>query len=103
MKIKFLLLFFIATFFCSNVSISKANEYDMAAFSCKDYNVSTNQEKLNFIFWIDGYQSALSENTILTDEWLSKLISSITTYCSKNPNATVFDAMNNVDNQNSGQ
>ena len=47
--------------------------------------------------WIDGYMSAQSENTVMSNEWMAKLGTFLATYCTKNPNTTVLDAVGNME------
>ena len=44
------------------------------------------------LMWLDGYASQKSDNTVLSDEWIEKLGAHMGKYCSENPDTTILDA-----------
>lgn len=69
-----------------------ASDVDMTQYSCKELIDSKND--IPFImFWIDGYMSALSENAVMSSEWMQELTEHYMSYCKKNPKHTIMDAM----------
>ena len=45
------------------------------------------------LVWIDGYMSAKSDNTVMSNAWMEKLGGHLGQYCSKNPAKTIMDAI----------
>ena len=80
-----------AMLFCAPVS-AQAEDQDMAKITCKEFLESKENISL-LLMWIDGYMSAKSNNTVLSDSWMEKLGTHMGTYCGKNPTKTVMEAM----------
>lgn len=72
-----------------------AQETDMAKLSCKDFvAAAANEQQMGILLaWIDGYMSAASENTVMSEEWMTKLGTHMVTWCQANPAKTIMDAM----------
>ncbi len=74
---------------------ASAAEVDMAKISCKDF-LSEKDQIGTMLVWIDGYMSAKSDNTVMSEEWMEKLGGHLGKYCASNPNKTIMDAINNM-------
>ena len=73
----------------------QADEVDMARITCKEF-LNDKEGMPAMIMWIDGYMSAKSNNTMMTDAWIEKLGVHLGTYCAKNPGNTIMQAMEAV-------
>ncbi len=82
------------TAFVGFAGIASAQEQDLAALPCGDLIKANEQTQQLIIFWIDGYMSAQSENTVMSDEWIEKLAFHMGSYCAKNPKHNIMQAMN---------
>ncbi len=92
MKTKFLMLaLFVGLLSFS--SVAKAEDVDFGKLTCKYFNSSSDQEKGILLMWIDGYMSALAENTVMSDEWMKKLGMHFGSYCAANPGKTMMETM----------
>ena len=65
---------------------------DLLKTPCSEIANSTEDLTLT-IFWVDGYLSALADNTLMDDEWIEILATHFGTYCKANPKKTVGDAI----------
>ena len=74
---------------------AQADEVDMAKITCKEF-LNDKEGMPAMIMWIDGYMSAKSNNTMMTDAWIEKLGVHLGTYCAKNPGNTIMQAMEAV-------
>ena len=92
MKLKFLLPTFLAMFL-GFTDLAQAKDTDMGTITCKEFLASDQNEMTMLIFWIDGYMSAKSDNTVINDEWMNKLGTHLGTYCAKNSGNTIMNAM----------
>ncbi len=92
MKLKFLLPAILAAFVALAPS-AHAEDIDMGKITCKEFMSSTQNEMTMLIFWIDGYLSGVSDNTMLTDAWLEELGDHLGSYCSKNGKHTIMQAI----------
>ncbi len=75
---------------------SRAADQDLGKFTCQELLASGTQNITMMMFWMDGYLSAQSDNTVLSDAWLQKFGNHISTYCAANPKKTLMDIMANV-------
>lgn len=68
---------------------------DVATITCAQVMDSTdNPAALGMLLgWLDGYTSARSGNTLISPPWMAKIGLRITSYCSKNPDGKIMDAM----------
>lgn len=83
-----------AAMFSIPAAASASDEVDVAKFSCREVLESESEEDLSYLFiWIDGYMSAASGNTKISDSWMEKLGTHIGEFCSENPDKTIMDAM----------
>ena len=73
-------------------TLSSAEEIDMAKVSCKEFLGSGDNIGM-MLTWIDGYMSAKSDNTVMSNEWMEKLGTHMGSYCQKNPGKTIMQAM----------
>lgn len=95
MKTLSVILFAILVFFVTPASITKADDIDVAQITCKEFLDDT--ENMTFMLaWIDGYMSANSDNTTISNEWIEKLGTHMATYCTKNPKKTIMNAIDNM-------
>lgn len=70
----------------------RAAEIDMAGIRCKDLLANEEQFPL-VLMWIDGYMSAASDNTVVSEEWMARLAEYLGMYCATHPGRTVMDVM----------
>ncbi len=85
---------FIATLFTCFMAMSGvASAKDMAKVSCAEFMRGDNVVKAYFVFWLDGFMSAQSDNTEMDDEWIKKLATHMGDYCRKNSTKTIMDAI----------
>ena len=89
---KMLLAVAAAAVLCGAPFASQAADQDMAKITCKDFLADQANMPL-MIMWIDGYMSAQSENTVLSEEWIQKLGMHLGMFCGKNPDKTIMQAM----------
>ncbi len=82
------------TAFMGFAGVASAQDQDLAAMPCGEFVKADAQTLQLIIFWIDGYMSAQSENTIMSEEWIKKLSFHMGSYCAKNPKHTIMQAMN---------
>ncbi|MBQ9451892.1 MAG: hypothetical protein IJU65_01165 [Desulfovibrio sp.] len=68
---------------------------DMAKITCKEF-LDAGDNMSMMLTWIDGYMSAKSDNTMLSEEWMKKLGTHMGQYCGKNPGHTIMQAMEAV-------
>ncbi len=92
MKLKFLLPALLAAFVGFS-SPAFAQDTDMATIKCSEFLKSNQNDMTMLIFWIDGYISAQSDNTVISDEWMTKLGTHLGSYCATNPNNTIMQAI----------
>lgn len=89
---KFLLTAVAAAMLCTAPFVSYAAEQDVAKITCKDFLGAKDNIPM-MLMWIDGYMSGKSDNTVISDEWMEKLSTHLGTYCGKNSDKTIMDAM----------
>ncbi len=89
---KKLLIMLALTVMCGAPLAAQAAEQDVAKITCKEFLAEKEHMPL-MIMWIDGYLSAQSDNTVLSEEWTQKLGMHMGTFCSANPDKTIMDAM----------
>ena len=82
----------IASFLLSVPLVAQAETKDVMKTTCKEL-VSDQKDMPLLMMWIDGYLSAESDNTVISDEWSKKLDNHMNEFCSKNPNKTIKDAI----------
>ncbi len=92
MKFKFLLPAFLAAFMAFAPSI-QAEETDMAKIPCKEFAASSQNDMTMLVFWIDGYLSGISDNTVLSEEYITELTTHMVNYCTKNGSHTIMQAI----------
>ncbi len=78
-------------------AFADTNEVDVGKITCGEFLKADDNGKTFMLTWIDGYMSAQSENTVMSNEWMAKLGTFLATYCTKNPNTTVLDAVGNME------
>ncbi|MFI3270532.1 MAG: HdeA/HdeB family chaperone [Pseudomonadota bacterium] len=89
---KMLMIAFAFIVIVGTVPCAHAVEFDMAQRSCVEF--IENVDDITYtLFWIDGFSSALSENTIVSTDWMTKLSTHMVTYCQQYPNHTIMQAM----------
>ncbi len=77
-------------------SVGMAEDIDMAKVTCKEFTSSDKDGMSMMLTWIDGYMSAKSDNTVMSDEWMEKLATHMGSYCVKHQNKTIMDAMDSM-------
>ncbi len=92
---KFFLFAFLAVFLGMS-NVAAAEEKDLAALKCSELLGADTTKRVAILFWMDGYLSAMSENTVMSDEWMKKLTTFTGEYCAKNPNNTIMQLMDDI-------
>lgn len=69
----------------------QAEETDVAKVKCSEF-IQDKESMGMLLMWLDGYASQKSDNTVLSDEWIEKLGAHMGKYCSENPDTTILDA-----------
>ena len=82
----------LAAFLALPVGAQAADEYDMAKITCKEL-LGAGDDMGMLLVWIDGYMSAKSDNTVMSEEWMGKLGSHLGSYCNKNGSHTIMQAI----------
>ncbi len=80
------------TVFMAMSGVALAQTQDMAKVKCSEFIQGDNNVRTYIVFWLDGYMSAESENTEMSDEWVKKLSTHMGTFCAQNPNKTIMEA-----------
>ena len=93
MKKLALLILACGLLFLPGKALAAGDDIDMGKISCKEFIDSKESEMEMMLFWIDGYMSAKSNNTVMSQEWMEKLGTHLANYCNKNPNKTIMKAM----------
>lgn len=89
---KIFLIALASTFFMNSSLLAQAAEVDMAQLLCADF--IANEDEIPFtMFWLDGYASAVSDNTVMTDEWMQEFSMHMVSYCTDNPDMTILDGL----------
>ena len=81
-----------AAMLCGAPLASQAADQDVAKVSCKEF-LDSKENMPMMIMWIDGYMSAQSDNTVLSEEWIQKLGTHLGSFCAQNPSKTIMDAI----------
>lgn len=89
---KILLTAVAAAMLCAAPFAANAADQDMAKISCKDF-LADKANMPMMIMWIDGYMSAKSDNTTMSDQWIEKLGMHLGTFCGKNQTKTIMEAI----------
>ncbi len=89
---KMLLTIAAAAMICGAPFAAQAEDQDIAKISCKEFLADQANMPL-MIMWIDGYMSAQSENTVLSESWIQKLGTHMGMFCSKNPDKSIMQAI----------
>ncbi len=90
---KFIMAAVAAAFLCAPAAGFAGPDIDVAKIKCKDFLSQKENEIGQMLLWIDGYMSAKSNNTTMSDAWMEKLGKHMGTYCAKNGDKTIMDAM----------
>ena len=69
----------------------QAEETDVAKVKCSEF-IQDKESMGMLLMWLDGYASQKSDNTVLSDEWIEKLGAHMDKYYSENPDTTILDA-----------
>lgn len=94
---KFFMAALVAAFLCVPAIASAEDDVqDVSKVTCKELLDADQNSMAMMLSWIDGYMSAKSNNTLISNAWMEKLGEHIGTYCSANPNKTIMDAMEAV-------
>ncbi len=73
-------------------NVASAEEQDISKIKCSEFVQSGDNMPL-LMMWIDGYLSAASGNTVMDDAYIEDLGVKLGEFCGKNPNATLFEAI----------
>lgn len=69
-------------------------EMDMANVTCNE--ITSEEEAVYMVFWLDGYLSAESGDTTLSDDWINTLVNELHEACAANSNARLLDIARNM-------
>lgn len=75
--------------------VTANDEQDVAKITCKEFLADTENMGM-MLAWIDGFMSAKSNNTMISNAWMEKLGTHMGTFCAKNPSKTIMQAMEAV-------
>ncbi len=89
---KFIMAAVAAAFLCAPAA-GFAGDIDVAKIKCKDFLSQKENEIGQLLIWIDGYMSAKSDNTVMSDAWMEKLGKHMGGFCAKNGDKTIMDAI----------
>ncbi len=89
---KFLLIALASAFFMTGTLSAQAADFDMAKMSCKDFTANPNDMQYT-MFWLDGYASACSEDTVTSQEWMEEFTKYMVEFCQGNPDKTIMNAL----------
>ncbi len=92
MKMK-LFVAFIFVAFMGLSSVAMAQDTDIAKLPCKDYTAASKPDMTNMLMWVDGYLSGKSDNTVINEEWMTKLAMHLVKFCTANSGKTLMDAI----------
>ncbi len=88
-----LFMILVLTVFMGFSSIAQAKDTDLAKVACKDF-LAMPQDKIGLmLMWIDGYLSGKSDDTVINEEWMKELGTHVATFCAKESNKTIMDAI----------
>ncbi len=76
------------------VAIVQANETDLGKVTCQQFLDGNKNSKKMMLTWIDGYMSAVTKNTVMSEDWMVRLATHMTGYCTENPAKVIMDAIN---------
>ncbi len=79
--------------FLGFASVAQAQDIDLGKITCAEFLASDKATVEKTMIWLDGYISALSENTVMSAEWMQEFGEHMGTYCTKNPSKTILDAV----------
>ncbi len=77
----------------ASAGVAQAQDVDMGKITCKQFLDAEKGEMESMLFWLDGYISALSENTVMSEEWMIELGTHLASFCIKNNSATLLEAV----------
>ncbi|WP_295384442.1 HdeA/HdeB family chaperone [uncultured Thiodictyon sp.] len=86
-----LVLMAAAALFCAPLA-TMAKDYDLAKMTCAEF-LDDKDTTAMMIFWIDGYMSAESKDTTISDEWMKKLGTHMGEFCGEHPKKSIMDAI----------
>lgn len=69
------------------------NDVDMSKVTCTDWLDKKADAVAGMLIWLDGYMSAKSENTVMSDAWTEKLHKHIDRFCTQQTSKTIMDAL----------
>ena len=70
-----------------------ADEIDFGQVTCADF-VQMDAETMSFYyFWLDGYASAKSGNTVMDTDTVESDLTQLLEFCSTNPDKTILQAI----------
>ena len=77
---------------CSVAALpAQAESFDMNAMTCQELLKGSDEEKGIILFWLDGYLSGVTGDTVLNTDNLNSFAENIGSACAKSPDAKVLD------------
>lgn len=75
---------------------AKANSFDMGDFTCAELIELDTETSVLVIFWLEGYLSGITGDTVFDLEYLVALDEVMATECAADPDALVLDVVEEV-------
>ncbi len=76
------------------LSSAQAEDWDMAKVTCED--ITSEEDAIFMVFWLDGYLSAESGDTSMSEAWIEQLVNELDTKCEQYPSARLLDIARNL-------
>ncbi|MGF1577618.1 MAG: HdeA/HdeB family chaperone [Cyanophyceae cyanobacterium] len=74
----------------------KAESFDMNEFTCAELIELDTETSVLMIFWLDGYLSGISGDTVVDSEYIGGLAEAMILECDADPDAFVLDVVEEV-------
>ena len=75
---------------------AKADSFDMSEFTCAELVELDTETSVLMTFWLDGYLSGISGDTVVDSEYIGGLAEGMIEACSADPEALVLDVVEEV-------
>jgi hypothetical protein len=72
---------------------ARAEKIDFGKITCEEYMKTDGGDQAYFYFWLDGYVSAKTNDTVLDTEAVGKDVQALTEMCQANPGKTVLEVI----------
>jgi acid stress chaperone HdeB len=75
---------------------AKADSFDMNEFTCAELVELDTETAVLAIFWLDGYLSGITGDTVVDSEYIGDLAEVMILECAADPDALVLDVVEEV-------